>query len=140
MFFKLAFLASLVIFAVATPTPNGVSSGPANLCCDQTQTADSTTGLAALGSIGVVVQGLTAILGTDCSPVSLKSLSRPWWMSLIFFDCCRELVSVEPRALPTQSIVSNSSVSALVYSSQDKASTLSRPRSSITHWRQLLSH
>jgi len=72
MFSKLAVLASLAIFAVATPTPNGapVSSGPANLCCGQTQTAGSTAGLAGLGSIGVVIQDLTAIVGTDCSPIT----------------------------------------------------------------------
>lgn len=76
MFSKLAVsaLAPLAIFAVATPTPNGVatSSGPANLCCAETQTAGSAAGLAALGSIGVVLQDVTAIVGTDCSPITVS--------------------------------------------------------------------
>ncbi|KLO17346.1 hydrophobin-251 [Schizopora paradoxa] len=68
MFSKLAVLASLAIFAVATPT--GVSSGPANLCCDQTQTANSAAGAALLGSIGVVIQDVTGLVGSDCSPIT----------------------------------------------------------------------
>jgi len=71
MLYKLVILASLAVVAVATPTPNGApSSGPVNLCCDQTQTAGYAAVLATLGSIRVVVQDLTAIVGTDCSPIT----------------------------------------------------------------------
>lgn len=87
MFSKLAVIASLAIFAVATPTPGGQPSSGTNLCCDQTQTAGSAAGVALLSSIGVVVQDLTAIVGSDCSPITVSSTVFPGTLDVAKMDC-----------------------------------------------------
>ncbi|KAL1940962.1 hypothetical protein VTO73DRAFT_7598 [Trametes versicolor] len=78
MFAKLFTVASLAILAAATPTPGGepassCSTGPIQ-CCDSVQKADSTAATSILGSIGVVVQDVNALVGLNCSPISVVSV------------------------------------------------------------------
>lgn len=75
MFAKLFTVASLAILAAATPTPGGepassCSTGPVQ-CCNSVQKADSAAATSILGSIGVVVQDVNALVGLDCSPISV---------------------------------------------------------------------
>jgi len=71
MFSKLFAVASLAVLAVATPTPGGSGdSGPANLCCTQTEQANSAAGAGILALVGLVVQDVTGEVGANCSPIT----------------------------------------------------------------------
>ncbi|EIW52195.1 hydrophobin [Trametes versicolor FP-101664 SS1] len=75
MFAKFFTIASLAILAAATPTPGGepassCSTGPVQ-CCDSTAKANSAAATSILDSIGVVVQDVNALVGLDCSPISV---------------------------------------------------------------------
>ncbi|KAL5514050.1 hypothetical protein ACEPAG_2811 [Sanghuangporus baumii] len=74
MFAKVFTVASLAILAVATPAPvpaeNQCNTG-ALQCCDSVQQADSPAASQLLGLLGVVVQGVDALVGITCSPISV---------------------------------------------------------------------
>ncbi|EMD36640.1 hydrophobin [Gelatoporia subvermispora B] len=46
------------------------STGPIQ-CCDSTEMASSANGAALLGLLGVVVQGIDALIGVNCSPITV---------------------------------------------------------------------
>ena len=79
MFSKLAiFLASVAVLAVATPT-----SGSGQVECCNTVGSASDPGIATeLGLLGVVVQDVNAIVGLDCSPITV---SWPWLCFSVYF-------------------------------------------------------
>lgn len=92
MFSKLAIIASLAIFAVATPQ-SACSTGSLQ-CCESSGEADSAaiapllkscvslrsgpceticdSVFIAFSSIGVVVQDVTALVGVTCSPITVS--------------------------------------------------------------------
>ncbi|TFK43805.1 fungal hydrophobin-domain-containing protein, partial [Crucibulum laeve] len=73
MQFKLASLATVAIatLAVATPTPRDVCSTGTVQCCNSVQAASSTGVAALLGLLGIVVQDVTALVGVNCTPISV---------------------------------------------------------------------
>ncbi|KLO12364.1 hypothetical protein SCHPADRAFT_890848 [Schizopora paradoxa] len=76
MLSKLFVAASLALLAVATPTPGGSgNSGPANLCCQQTATANSVAGAGICAIVGVLVQDVTGEVASNCSPITGVGIS-----------------------------------------------------------------
>ena len=74
MFSKLAFIASLAVLAVATPTPQ--SSGQCNTgpvqCCQSTSSASDPATATLLGLLGIVAQGVDVPIGITCSPITVR--------------------------------------------------------------------
>ena len=72
MFTKLAIVSSLALLAVATPTPQAgqCNTGPIQ-CCNSVQTAGSSGIAPLLGLLGVVVQGVNALVGINCAPIDV---------------------------------------------------------------------
>ncbi|GJE88780.1 hydrophobin family protein [Phanerochaete sordida] len=73
-----ATFATLALLAAATPTSIGAGSsggvipgGETTACCASTESSQSAAGAAILKSIGVVVQDVNALVGLDCSPISV---------------------------------------------------------------------
>ena len=74
MFAKLTIVSSLALLAVATPTPQTSSqcnTGPIQ-CCNSVQSASSSSVAPLLGLLGVVVQGVNALVGINCTPISVR--------------------------------------------------------------------
>ncbi|OJT01979.1 Fruiting body protein SC3 [Trametes pubescens] len=68
--------AALPLLAVATPlearnAPASDCSTGALQCCESTTTAGSKSASALLGLLGIVVQDVTAIVGLDCTPITV---------------------------------------------------------------------
>ncbi|TFK79367.1 fungal hydrophobin, partial [Polyporus arcularius HHB13444] len=65
---------ALPLLATATPVElekrQSCSTGPLQ-CCQQTQTANSLGVGIILGLLGIVLQDLTALVGLDCSPITV---------------------------------------------------------------------
>ncbi|KDQ59516.1 hypothetical protein JAAARDRAFT_126367 [Jaapia argillacea MUCL 33604] len=77
MFTKTFAVLSLISLVAATPTPQGSSNCNTGSiqCCNSVQSA-STKGLAArLGLSDTILQGVTGLVGIDCSPVTLVGTS-----------------------------------------------------------------
>ena len=71
MFSKLAiFLASVAVLAVATPTGSSGSTGDVE-CCDTVGKASDPAIANELSLLGVVVQDVNALVGLDCSPITV---------------------------------------------------------------------
>ena len=75
MFSKLAFVASLAVLAVATPTPipqsGQCNTGPVQ-CCQSTSPASDPATATLLGFLGIVAQGVDVPLGVTCSPITVS--------------------------------------------------------------------
>ncbi|GJE94397.1 fungal hydrophobin [Phanerochaete sordida] len=78
MFSKLAVFATLALplLAVATPAArvaarNTAPSTPTTACCSSTEPANSASGAALLGLLGIVLQDVDVLLALDCSPISV---------------------------------------------------------------------
>ena len=72
MFSKLAiFLASVAALAVATPTGSSGSTGDVE-CCNTVGKASDPAIATELGLLGVVVQDVDALVGLDCSPITVR--------------------------------------------------------------------
>ncbi|EMD41238.1 hypothetical protein CERSUDRAFT_127881 [Gelatoporia subvermispora B] len=63
----IATFTALATLAAATPT-SGVSS---DACCQQVGAASSAPIANVLGGLGVVIQDITAIVGVNCSPITV---------------------------------------------------------------------
>ncbi|KIJ25836.1 hypothetical protein M422DRAFT_192950 [Sphaerobolus stellatus SS14] len=75
MQFKTAFFAlSAAILAAATPMPNEpisqCNTGDAQ-CCNTVTTASNPSAAALIGLLGIVVQGVDAIVGLGCTPITV---------------------------------------------------------------------
>ncbi|OCH87272.1 fungal hydrophobin [Obba rivulosa] len=66
----LATFATLATLAAATPTSGG-SQGSSDACCQSVGAANSVSIANILAGLGVVVQDVTAIVGVDCSPITV---------------------------------------------------------------------
>ncbi|KAH9857427.1 fungal hydrophobin-domain-containing protein [Lenzites betulinus] len=65
-------LATSPLLAAATPLEARQScSTGAIQCCEQTTSANSASGAAILGLLGIVVQDANVLLGLNCSPISV---------------------------------------------------------------------
>ncbi|KAM5542017.1 hypothetical protein V8D89_004327 [Ganoderma adspersum] len=67
-------LAPLPLLAAASPVAldGGSDCGTGGFqCCDTTETAGSAAGAALLSQLGIVVQDVTALLGANCSPITV---------------------------------------------------------------------
>ena len=75
MFSKLAFVASLAVLAVATPTPipqsGQCNTGPVQ-CCESTSTASDPNTAGLLGLLDIVAQGINVPIGVTCSPITVS--------------------------------------------------------------------
>ncbi|EMD41236.1 hypothetical protein CERSUDRAFT_109852 [Gelatoporia subvermispora B] len=69
-FSVLAALTTLATLAAATPAPNNAPSSSAS-CCTSIGQADSDPIATVLKGLGVVVQDITAIVGVNCSPITV---------------------------------------------------------------------
>ncbi|KAL1944003.1 hypothetical protein VTO73DRAFT_3821 [Trametes versicolor] len=71
-------LGALPLLAAATPldtrTAGKCSTGPLQ-CCNNTQKANDPTIAALLALIGVNVQGVDALVGVDCSPITVVGVA-----------------------------------------------------------------
>ncbi len=89
MQFKLITLTTLALatFAAATPTPapapradgDGQCSTGEIQCCNTTTTATDPLVSLILGLLGVVVGDVTAIIGINCSPLSVIGIGGAAW-------------------------------------------------------------
>ncbi|KAK7676145.1 hypothetical protein QCA50_014916 [Cerrena zonata] len=75
---SIAVTLALSFLAVATPVPATSGGEPASecntgpiQCCQSTEAADSTSGAALLGLLGIVLQDVNVLLGVTCSPISV---------------------------------------------------------------------
>ncbi|OCH87289.1 fungal hydrophobin [Obba rivulosa] len=66
-FALLAAFTTLATLAAATPT----SSGSSDACCQSVGAANSDPIATILGGLGVVVQDINAIVGVNCSPITV---------------------------------------------------------------------
>ncbi|EPQ51122.1 hydrophobin [Gloeophyllum trabeum ATCC 11539] len=81
MFSKLSLFAvsALSILAAATPTPTGTepagqcTTGPIQ-CCNTVTQANDPAAATILGSLGVVLQDVTALVGLTCSPINVVGI------------------------------------------------------------------
>ncbi|CDO75028.1 hypothetical protein BN946_scf184640.g3 [Trametes cinnabarina] len=65
-------IAATPFLAAATPLEaRQTCSTGAIQCCEQTTSANSASGAAILGLLGIVLQDLNVLLGLNCSPVSV---------------------------------------------------------------------
>lgn len=75
-FKKLAFVASLVTLAVATPTPNAAdescSTGSLQ-CCSSVESASDPVVSTLLGLLGIVLGALDINVGVTCSPITVSN-------------------------------------------------------------------
>ncbi|PPQ78118.1 hypothetical protein CVT24_006419 [Panaeolus cyanescens] len=78
MQFKLATLAAISTASLAVASPTGGSSSPSNQCntgelqcCNSLQAANSSAISGLLGLLGIVVGDITALVGVNCSPISV---------------------------------------------------------------------
>ena len=67
---KFAAVASLAVLAVATPTGSSGSTGDVE-CCNTVGKASDPAIASELGLLGVVVQDVDALVGLDCSPITV---------------------------------------------------------------------
>lgn len=76
-FKKLAFVASLVTLAVATPTPNAAdescSTGSLQ-CCSSVESASDPVVSTLLGLLGIVLGALDINVGVTCSPITVSNI------------------------------------------------------------------
>ncbi|KAI8970904.1 hydrophobin 1 [Trametes punicea] len=65
-------LGALPILAAATPLAprDTCSTGPIQ-CCQSVESADSAAGSLLLGLLGIVLEDVTALIGLDCSPITV---------------------------------------------------------------------
>ncbi|KAI0737159.1 hypothetical protein C8Q80DRAFT_1276631 [Daedaleopsis nitida] len=78
MFASLLSLSALAILAAATPTPaqdESCSTG-AIQCCQQVVPASSSSVAPVLSAIGVVIQNVDALVGLQCSPITVVGLGQ----------------------------------------------------------------
>ncbi|KAF9257581.1 fungal hydrophobin [Marasmius fiardii PR-910] len=69
-FFALSAISSLAA-VTALPTP-GDGYGDENVrCCEQVQKASDKSAAAVLGLLGIVVQDVNALVGLNCSPITV---------------------------------------------------------------------
>ncbi|KAH9950779.1 fungal hydrophobin [Amylocystis lapponica] len=61
---------TITVAAPAAPTISQCNTGPIQ-CCQQTQEANSLIGGILLGLLGIVVEGVDALIGLDCSPINV---------------------------------------------------------------------
>ncbi len=99
MQFKLVTLTTLALaaFAAATPTPapradgdGQCATGPIQ-CCDTTTTATDPLVSVILSLLGIVLPDLTAIIGINCSPLTIIGVGgSEWWVKL----SCRWMLTI----------------------------------------------
>lgn len=70
MFTALTAITAIATLAAATPTPGGQPSS-SDACCSTVGQADSQPVAGLLATLGVVIQDVTAIVGVDCSPITV---------------------------------------------------------------------
>ncbi|OCH85360.1 fungal hydrophobin [Obba rivulosa] len=70
-FSALAAFAALATLAAATPAPGGSQPSSSDACCESVGEASSDPIASVLKGLGVVVQDVTAIVGVDCSPITV---------------------------------------------------------------------
>ncbi|KAF7797888.1 hypothetical protein EIP86_009094 [Pleurotus ostreatoroseus] len=62
------------VVVTATPSPTGTggscNTGPIQ-CCNKTAQSDSAEGSALLGLLGIVLEGVSVLLGSGCSPINV---------------------------------------------------------------------
>ncbi|KAF8897801.1 hydrophobin-251 [Infundibulicybe gibba] len=82
MQFKASVLATVALATLAVATPTRRTDTPASQCntgdlqcCDSTQAADSSSIAGLLGLLGVVVGDITALVGLNCSPLSIVGIA-----------------------------------------------------------------
>jgi hypothetical protein len=84
----LATAASLFVFAAAAPGPQAAAqcNGGTIQCCNQAQEiekVDKTTSLL-MQLIGIDVHGLTGMVGSNCSPLSVLAIGgNSWYVTFI---------------------------------------------------------
>lgn len=74
MLIKLALASTLAFLAAAIPTspsPGECSTGSIQ-CCNSVESASSPSAAEILGSLGIVVQDVNALVGLTCSPVTVS--------------------------------------------------------------------
>ncbi|EMD41254.1 hypothetical protein CERSUDRAFT_89831 [Gelatoporia subvermispora B] len=64
-------LTALATLAAATPMPGGSQPSSGDACCESVGQADSDAIASILKGLGVVVQDVTAIVGVNCSPITV---------------------------------------------------------------------
>ena len=79
MHFKLLAALALASVAAATPAKRAeCATGPIQ-CCNSVQSASSNPISSLLGLLGIVVGDITALVGLNCSPISVIGLSGNSW-------------------------------------------------------------
>ena len=76
MFFKLT--SFTIALAVATSALAQTCSTGSAQCCQQTGKASDPSIANLLGVLGIVAQGVDALVGVDCSPISVST--DFWWL------------------------------------------------------------
>ncbi|KIJ98707.1 hypothetical protein K443DRAFT_103500 [Laccaria amethystina LaAM-08-1] len=59
-----------------TPPPASQCNTGALLCCDETQAANGGIISILLGLLGIVVNPITALVGSDCSPINIVGIGE----------------------------------------------------------------
>ncbi|KAF8897799.1 hydrophobin-251 [Infundibulicybe gibba] len=82
MQFRASILSTVVLATLAVATPTRRTDTPASQCntgdlqcCNSAQAADSSSIAGLLSLLGIVVQDVTALVGVNCSPISVIGIS-----------------------------------------------------------------
>ncbi len=79
---------ALAAFAVAVPTggdPSNQCNTGSVQCCNSMQSASQPVLSKSLGLINVVVDDVTALVGVDCSPITVVGIAGNSWCVYLLF-------------------------------------------------------